>query len=60
MTAARWTSLIAGVLILMTINLDTDDTSIWDFLQSILFMLVPCSLVIVPIVLEYLERRGGI
>ena len=60
MTAARWISLIAGVLILMTINLDTDGTNIWDFMQSILFMLVPCSLVIVPIVLEYLERRGGI
>lgn len=60
MTAARWTSLIAGVLMLMTINIDTDDVSFWEFLQNVIFMLVPCSLVIVPIVLEYLERRGGI
>lgn len=57
MTTARWISLIIGCLCIGSIHIETKDTNIWDFLCNLVLLAVPCSLVIVPLILEYLERR---
>ena len=56
MTTARWISLIVGCLILCDIQTRTEKTNAWDLLIILFRILVPAALVIIPLVLEYLER----
>ena len=58
MTGARWTSIIFGILCLGSLKVKMVDTNFWDFMFSLCALLVPASLVIVPLVLEFMERRN--
>lgn len=57
MTGARWTSIIFGILCLGTLKVKMVDTNFWDFMFGLCGLLVPASLVIVPLVLEFMERK---
>lgn len=57
MTGARWTSLIFGCLCLGSLSVKMEDANFWDFLLSICALLVPASLIIMPLVLEFMERK---
>ena len=59
MTAARWISLISGCL-LLPLNYSSEGipTCIWDFLIVLAYKASAAALVIVPLVLEFMERRS--
>ena len=60
MTAARWFSLIIGCLILpLRFSSEGISPCIWDFLIVLAYKASAAALVITPLVLEYLERKGG-
>ena len=56
MTTARWVSLIVGC-ICMTANMSTEETNFWDAVCIFVYRLSAAAMVIVPLVLEFLERR---
>lgn len=57
MTGARWTSIIFGILCLGSLKVKMADANFWDFMLSLCALVVPASLVIVPLVLEFMERK---
>ena len=59
MTAARWVSLIIGCLI-TPLNFSSEGIPpcIWDFLIVMAYKASAAALVIVPLILEYKERKG--
>lgn len=57
MTVARWISLVTGCLC-MTASLKTTDTNIFDVLIIFIYRITASALVIVPLVLEFMERKG--
>lgn len=57
MTAARWVSLVIGIL-LMPYEWDTERPTVWDVLGLLIQEASAAALVITPLVLEYLERKG--
>ena len=59
MTAARWVSLVMGCLI-MPLNFSSEllPPCIWDFLIVLAYKASAAALVIVPLVLEFMERKG--
>ena len=60
MTAARWVSLIMGCLIIpLDFSSGGMSPCIWDFLIVLAYKASAAALVITPLVLEFLERRGG-
>lgn len=58
MTAARWISLIVGVLISASIDFETRDTNVYGILSLLISEALAAALIIAPLVLEFLERRG--
>ena len=57
MTAARWISLIVGALLALT-DWEAEDTNVWDMLSLLVWKASSVALVITPLVLEFLERKG--
>ena len=58
MTAARWMSLIVGCLLLpLSFSSEGQPACIWDFMIVLAYKVTAAALVVVPLVLEYLERR---
>ena len=58
MTAARWFSLVVGCLC-MTASMSTEDATAWDAVCIFIYRVSAVAMVIVPLVLEFLERRVG-
>ena len=58
MTAARWISLITGCLCIFG-TLVPRDPDVFDVILKVAYYAVATALVITPLVLEFLERRGG-
>ena len=56
MTAARWFSLVVGCLC-MTASMSTEDATAWDAVCIFIYRVSAVAMVIVPLVLEFLERR---
>ena len=59
MTAARWVSLIVGCIAMVSTHWETEDTNVWDMLGLLVWKASFVALIITPLVLEFLERRGG-
>ena len=57
MTAARWISLIVGVLIAAGIDWE-ENTNVHDMLCLLMTEAFAAALIIAPLVLEFLERKG--
>lgn len=57
MTAARWVSLIIGIL-LLPYKFDAEKPDAWDILGLFIQEATAIALIIVPLVLEFLERGG--
>ena len=57
MTAARWVSLIVGVLIAAEVDWGKEDTNVWDTLCLLMTRVLAAAMVITPLVLEFLERK---
>lgn len=57
MTAARWVSLIIGIL-LMPCKFEAKDPKAWDILGLLMQEASAAALIITPLVLEFLERGG--
>lgn len=58
MTAARWVSLVVGCLLMVSMELEVEDTNAWDTIGLLIWKVASVALVITPLVLEFLERRG--
>lgn len=58
MTAARWISLIVGVLISASIDFEVKDMNVQDMLCFLMTEALAATLIIAPLVLEFLERKG--
>ena len=58
MTAARWVSLITGCLCIFG-ALIPKEPDVFDVILKVAYYVVATTLVITPLVLEFLERRGG-
>ena len=56
MTAARWVSLIIGCLCIFG-SLTPKNPDIYDVVCKVSYLVSASALVIVPLVLEFLERR---
>ena len=56
MTAARWISLIVGVLISASIDFEAEGTNVWGMLRFLMAEALAAALIIAPLVLEFLER----
>ena len=56
MTAARWFSLVVGCLCLGE-TMSTENTNAWDAVCIFIYRVTAAAMVIVPLVLEFLERR---
>lgn len=56
MTVARWISLVIGCLC-MTASFKAIDTNIFDVLLMFIYRITALALVIVPLVLEFMERK---
>lgn len=58
MTAARWTSLIIGLLC-FPLHFDSgpNPPNGWDFLNILIYKAAATALIIVPLVLEFMERK---
>ena len=46
-----------GIVLLISMRVRTWDTNFFDVLCIIIYFLVPLSLIIVPLILEYNERK---
>lgn len=57
MTAARWVSLILGIL-LMPCEWESDNPNVLEIVGLFIREISAAALVITPLVLEFLERRG--
>ena len=57
MTVARWFSLIIGIL-LMPYKWEAENPNAWEVIGLLIQEASAAALVITPLVLEYLERRG--
>ena len=57
MTAARWVSLIIGIL-LMPCKFEAKNPKAWDILGLLIQEAAAAALIITPLVLEFLERGG--
>ena len=62
MTVARWFSLIVGLLIMPFFSKDDDtkentDTNIFDVIIYFIGRITASILIIVPLVLEFMERK---
>ena len=57
MTAARWISLITGCLCIFG-TLVPRDPDVFDVILKVAYYAVAVALVITPLVLEFLERKG--
>lgn len=53
----RWVSLVVGCLCMMA-TLETTDTNFWDAVCIFIYRVSAAALVIVPLILEFIERRG--
>lgn len=60
MTAARWTSLIAGIIsdLLLSYNTEGNPPNIWDFLIVLSCKAVSAAMILIPLVLEFKERQS--
>ena len=58
MTAARWVSLVVGCLLMVSTQWEVEDTNAWDTIGLLIWKVSSVALVITPLVLEFLERRG--
>ena len=56
MTTARWFSLITGCLCIFG-SLIPKEPDVFDVVLKVAYYTVAVALVVVPLVLEYLERR---
>lgn len=58
MTAARWTSLIVGLLC-FPLHFDSGPSppNGWDSLNVLVYKTASTALIIVPLVLEFIERK---
>ena len=54
----RIASFVLGILVLFSTHIKTWDTNFFDVLCVLIYMLLPASLIIAPMVLEFLERKG--
>ena len=57
MTTARWVSLITGCLCIFG-NLVPREPDVFDVILKVAYYAVAAALVITPLVLKYLERKG--
>ena len=57
MTAARWVSLIIGILP-MPYEFEAKNPEAWDILGLLIQEASAAALIITPLVLEFLERDG--
>lgn len=53
----RIASFVLGILVLFSTHIKTWDTNFFDVLCVLIYMLLPASLIIAPMVLEFLERK---
>lgn len=59
MTTARWWSVVCGCLALFANwSSEGNPPNVWDFFVVLAFQGSAVALVVVPLVLEYLERRN--
>ena len=59
MTAARWVSLVIGCLIIpLSFSTEGKSPCVWDSLMVLAYKASATALIITPLVLEFLERRG--
>lgn len=54
----KWISLVVGVLLLLSTNIHTTDTTIWDTLIVLGFYVFCGTLILTPIVLEYRSKNN--
>ena len=57
MTTARWVSLITGCLCIFG-TLVPKEPDVFDVVLKVAYYAVAVALIITPLVLEYLERKG--
>lgn len=53
----RIASFVLGILVLFSTHIKTWDTNFFDVLCVLIYMTLPASLIIAPMVLEFLERK---
>lgn len=60
MTVARWWSLVCGCLSIIGTNWSTEGNppNVWDFLVVLAWKGAAVTLVSIPLILEYKERKG--
>ena len=58
MTTARWFSLVTGCLAFF-LNYSSEGTppNFWDFLLVLTYKAAAATLIIIPLILEYIEKR---